>query len=104
MFSQIIGPVDFNAAAVLCVMAAAVCIMITTFIGKRRSGVELKMQFEVDKTKLHNEDAANKRASDLQLEIELAKIATERDVQFRRIETGLIEGKVNTGTFESDRR
>jgi hypothetical protein len=100
MFSQIIGSVDVNAAAVLCVMAIAVCIMATTFIGKRRSGAELKMQFEVDKTKLHNEDAANKRQNDRQLEYDLAKLATERDVQFRRIETGLIEGKVNQSNYD----
>lgn len=100
MFSWLIGQVDVNAAAVLCVMAIVFGIIVTTFVGKRRSGVELKMQFDIDKTKLHNEDAASKRQNDRQLEYDLAKLATERDVQFRRIETGLLEGKANQSNYD----
>jgi hypothetical protein len=95
MFSQLIGAVDFNSALVLCVMLIAACVILTTFIGRWRGAAQLRMQFEVDKTKLHNEDAANKRNNDRQLEFDLAKLAVERDVQFRRIETGMIEGQVN---------
>lgn len=100
MFSQLIGAVDFNSALVLCVMSIAACVILTTFIGRFRSHTTLKMQFEVDKTKLHNEDAANKRQNDRQLEYDLAKLATDRDVQFRRIETGMIEGKVSQSNYD----
>ena len=95
MLSQIVGQVDFNSAAVLCVAFIAMCIAITTAIGKRRSKRELEMQFEVDKQKLRNDDEANKRQNQRQAELELAKLATERDVQFKRIDSGLIEGSVN---------
>jgi hypothetical protein len=95
MLAQIVGQVDWNSAAVLCVAFITICIAITTAIGKRRSKAELSMQFEIDKQKLRNADEDSKRQNQRQAEYELAKIATERDVQFRRIDSGLIEGKVN---------
>lgn len=94
MFSQIVGNVDWNAAAVLCVLFITICIAITTAIGKRRSKRELEMQFEIDQQKLRNEDAVSKRVNERQHELDMAKLSTERDVQFKRIDSGLIEGKV----------
>lgn len=93
MLSQIVGQVDWNSAAVLCVLFITICIAVTTAIGKRRSSQELKMQFEVDQQKLRNDDAQNKRINERQHELDMAKLATERDVQFKRIDSGLIEGK-----------
>ena len=95
MLAQIVGPVDWNAAAVICVAFITICIIITSSVMHRRSKRELEMQFEVDKEKLHNEDEANKRTNQPQLEYELAKLATVRDVSFKRIDQGLIEGKAN---------
>ena len=92
MLSQIVGQVDWNAAAVLCVLFITICIAITTAIGKRRSKREIEMQFEVDKQKLHNQDEESRRNVQRQHEFDLAKLATERDVQFKRIDSGLIEG------------
>ena len=93
MLAQIVGQVDWNSAAVLCVLFITICIAVTTAIGKRRSSQELKMQFEVDQQKLRNDDAQNKRTNERQHELDLAKLATDRDVQFKRIDSGLIEGK-----------
>lgn len=97
MFTFIVGgPIDPAVAGLaMAVMFITLCVFFTSFVVHHRTRTELKMQFEIDKNKLHNEDAANKRMNDRQLEYELTKLATERDVQFRRIETGLIEGKVN---------
>lgn len=92
MLSQIVGQVDFNSAAVLCVAFITMCIAVTTAIGKRRSRMELNMQFEIDKQKLRNADEESKRNIQRQHEFDLAKLATERDVQFKRIDSGLIEG------------
>lgn len=69
----------------------AICIAVTTAIGKRRSRRELQMQFEIDKQKLKNDDEKNKRDNQRSFEFELAKLATERDVQFKRIDSGMIE-------------
>lgn len=95
MLSKIVGTVDWNSAAVLIAIAITLCIVITAAIAKRRSKTELNMQFEIDQQKLRNEDAVSKRNNDRQHEFDMAKLATERDVQFRRIETGMIEGSVN---------
>ena len=100
MFTFIVGgPIDpIVAGLAMAVMFITFCIFFTSFVLRHRTHTELKMQFELDKTKLHNEDADKKRQNDRLLEYDMAKLATERDVQFRRIETGLIEGKVNKST------
>ncbi len=95
MLSNIVGTVDWNAAAVLCVMFITICIITTTFVGKRRGKRELEMQFQIDKQKLHNEDEADKRQNQANLEYKLSEIATSRDVQFKRIDSGLIEAVKN---------
>lgn len=92
MLAKIVGAVDWSSAAVLCVLFITICIAVTTAIGKRRSRQELTMRFDIDKMKLHNDDKANERVNQRQHEIELTKIATERDVQFKRIDSGMIEG------------
>lgn len=95
MLSSIVGQVDWNSATVLCVAFITICVATTTAIGKRRGKRELEMQFQIDKQKLHNEDEANKRQNQANLEYKLAEIATSRDVQFKRIDSGLIEGTKN---------
>ena len=92
MLSMIVGQVDFNSAAVLCVLFITSCVAITTMIGKHRTRRELQMQFEIDQQKLRNEDVANQRSNDVSREYKLAELATSRDVQFKRIEFGLVEG------------
>jgi hypothetical protein len=101
MLSYIVGQVDWNSAAVLCTFFITVCIITTAQVAKHRSKRELEMQFEVDQLKLRNDDAANKRQQDRVHEFDMAKLATERDVQFKRIESGLIEGtKVVKSNFD----
>jgi hypothetical protein len=97
MLSQIVGPVDGNSAFVLVAIFAAftiVCAIAITAAATKKSARELAMQFEIDKQKLANEDTADKRQQDRARDTELAKMAIDKDVAFRRIETGLIEGRV----------
>lgn len=103
MFSWLVGQVSIEAAIVLVAMFAAIAVTMNVFLAMFRSRRSLEMQFEVDKTKLHNEDMANKRTNDRTLEYDMARLATERDVQFKRIETGMIEGKVNPPKSDYDR-
>lgn len=97
MFNLIVGnAIDPIASGfALVAFAAMLTIIITSFIIKRRSKRELEMQFAIDKQKLHNEDEANKRQNQANLEYKLSEIATSRDVQFKRIDSGLIEGTKN---------
>ncbi len=100
MFSQLVGSVSMEAALVLCVMFGALAVIVVTFIGMYRSKQSLEMQFEIDKTKLHNEDMVNKRQQERTLEYDMAKLAVDRDVQFRRIETGMIEATATKSNYD----
>lgn len=92
MLSQIVGTVDSYSAAVLVVFFITLCIVMSITIGKRRSKRELEMQFAIDKQKLANEDKINERTNQRVHEVEMTKLAFDKDVQYKRIETGLIEG------------
>jgi hypothetical protein len=93
MLNYLVGPIDINGAFVLVAMCIGGGIIFTTLIVNYRSRAQLTMQFEIDKMKLHNEDNANQRLNNMNTEVQLTRIATDRDVNIRRIETGLIEGK-----------
>lgn len=92
MFAMIVGSVDWNSALVLCVLFIVIGVVATGLVAKRRSRMELEMQFKVDMQKLANEDKDKERVNQRAAEFELMKLSTEKDIQFRRIETGLIEG------------
>lgn len=96
MLAYIVGNVDLYSAAVLCVTSVALTIMVTSILVKWKSSEELNMQFEIDKNKLRNEDLDKQRNNDRQTEYDMAKLSTEKDIQFKRIDTGLIELKRNT--------
>jgi hypothetical protein len=90
MLSQIVGQVDFNSAAVLCVAFVCACVVATTLIAKRRSRLVLNQEFELAKIRLRNEDEASKRQTDAKRDYELAKMASEREIEFKRIDSNLI--------------
>lgn len=101
MLASIVGNVDTYSAAVLVFLWIATAACVVSFIVNYRSKQRLQLQYEIDRQKLANEDVANKR-TDMELNVKLARIALEKDVQFRRIETGLIEAKVETGRSGGD--
>lgn len=79
MLSSFVGSVDANAAFVLVVAFAGLCIVITSLIVKRRSRLDINNEFELAKMK---QDA---EASQKQFQIE-----TTRMVEFKKIDQGLI--------------
>jgi hypothetical protein len=89
MLSQIVGPVDFNSAAVLCV--AFICLSVVVSLAvTRRSRLLLDQEFDLAKIRLQNEDEASKRQTDAKRDYELARMASEREIEFKRIDTNLI--------------
>lgn len=89
MLSQIVGPVDFNSAAVLCV--AFICLsVVASLVVTRRNRLALDQEFELAKIRLRNEDEASKRQTDAKRDYELARTASEREIEFKRIDTNLI--------------
>ncbi|EAQ35655.1 hypothetical protein NB311A_12564 [Nitrobacter sp. Nb-311A] len=90
MLSQIVGPVDFDSAAVLCVAFICLSIVATSLAVTRRSRPVLNQEFELAKIRLRNEDEANKRQTDAKRDCELARMASEREIEFKRIDANLI--------------
>lgn len=89
MLSQIVGPVDFNSAAVLCV--AFICLsVVASLVVTRRSRLLLDQEFDLAKIRLQNEDEASKRQTDAKRDYELARTASEREIEFKRIDANLI--------------
>jgi hypothetical protein len=92
MLAMIVGNVDVNSAFVLVVIFGAIGIVITAIVVKRRSLVEMNHEFELAKYKDRNQTdvalAQNKRAET----IEMANIASKQGVEFKRIDSGMIEG------------
>lgn len=96
MLSQFIGNVDVNAAGVLIAIAVTICVIVTTMVSKRRSRRAIEIDFELGKMRLQNEDAANSREVDRSREYNLAKLASEREVEFKRIDGNMITSHTRT--------
>lgn len=79
MLAYVIGNVDINSAAALCIISICLCIIITTMIAKRRSRLALSQDFELAKMKQHDEQQAT-----------MAKIALDRDYKFKQLDQNLI--------------
>jgi hypothetical protein len=90
MLSEIVGPVDLNSAAVLCVAFVCLSVVAVSLAVKRRSRLVLDQEFELAKIRLRNEDEASKRQTDAKRDYELARTASEREIEFKRIDTNLI--------------
>jgi hypothetical protein len=90
MLSEIVGPVDFNSAAVLCVAFVCLSVVAVSLAVKRRSRLVLDQEFELAKIRLHNENEAGNRQIDAKRDCDLARMASEREIEFKRIDTNLI--------------
>lgn len=103
MFTYIVGsPLDpFVGGLALVALFVCGCVYATNLVWKYRSRIEINNDFTLAKIRLANEDAVSKRNNDRQLEYDLVKLATEKDVQYKRIESGMIEGKVNKSHYDN---
>ncbi len=96
MLQSIVGVVDANSAAVLIAMAVCICVVVTTAIGRHRRRAEIANEFELAKIRLANERAGAEQQEDRRREFELAKLASEREVEFKRIDHNLITSHART--------
>ena len=62
----------------------------TSLVVKQRSRLLLDQEFDLTKIRLQNEDEASKRQTDAKRDYELARMASEREIEFKRIDTNLI--------------
>lgn len=103
MFYYIIGgSVDPVAAGfALVAFAGMITIIITSMIVKRRSKLELNHEFEIGKLKLYNEDEQAKRNNQRSLEVSLAEMGLKRELEFKRIDSGMIDLQATSASQKS---
>jgi hypothetical protein len=88
--ADMIGQVDVYSAAVALGVGAGVTIIATTALA-RAPRKKLEMDFELARLKQSQEHAERTQANDISREKELAKIASGREIEFKRIENGMID-------------
>jgi predicted Holliday junction resolvase-like endonuclease len=94
MFYYIVGgPVDAYSALALVALAVMLMVILTAFIVNRRSREEINNDFELAKMKVHNEEENQKRNSEISREYNLAQLAMKKEIEFKQIESGLIDLK-----------
>lgn len=86
----IIGPVDVYSAAVAIALGAGATIMVTTALA-RTPRRKLDLDYEVQKITMANADRDAARKSDVSREVQLGKIAADKQVEVSRIEHGMVD-------------
>lgn len=96
MFAFILGgPIDAIAGALaLGVMFVTICVFVVAYINKRRSRQEIDNDFQLSKIKQHDLAEYQEHQSQRAHEEALLKIDANKQIEFRKVETGLLEGKV----------
>lgn len=91
MFQLIIGgPIEPTAAGVaLAVMFITLCIFCTVWVAKRRSSREITNDFELAKIRQRDAHLLAMAAENRQRDYELGKIASEREIEFKRIDSSI---------------
>lgn len=86
MLSWIVGNVDVPAAAVLIAFFIGLGIVVTTFLTTHKS----KDDRDLERLKLQNDAEVQKRRDDQAHESALAKIASNREIEFKRVDANMI--------------
>lgn len=89
MLSQLVGPIDFNAALVLIVIFAGIGASCLALVVKRRSRLEITQEFELEKIKRERE-----------FEAVVYRNETDRAVKFKQLDQGLITSHARHGGDE----
>ena len=102
MLSWLVGNVDVPAAGVLIAMFVAMAIVATTFLTLYSSKQETANKFELAKMAQSAGTARQDQLDRLQHEKDLAQIAMKREVEIKRIDSGLVDLKVAQQVRRSD--
>jgi len=92
MLSTFVGSVDVPAAGVLIAMFIACAIVATTFLTVFTTKQETTNKFELAKLAQAAETSIKMEAIRSENQKELTKLAGMRDIEFKRIEHGMVDG------------
>ena len=90
MLQWIVGNVDQNSASVLIALSVCLCVAGTALIVRRRSKVDVEHEFELAKMNLRDANEAQANSRKLQHELAMARLASETEVNVKRIDSGMI--------------
>jgi len=93
---DIIGPVDVYSAAVAIGFGLAITVITTTALA-RTPKRQREINFDLERLRLANTDAANARSFDVDREVKLGQIAANKQIEVARIESGMVDLKANRG-------
>ena len=91
--ASVIGPVDVFSAFVAVAIILGSTIFATAMTIKWQNRHKIDQDFELARYRIEVDAQNIRRAADKVHETELAKLAMEKDIQIRRIETGMIDVK-----------
>lgn len=94
-FSSIVGPVDVFSASVLIAIMIGVTIMVSTALA-RTSVRKLEMDLELAKYKIESDTKLSSQANDINREKALATISVNKEIEFKRIDHGMVDVKAAT--------
>lgn len=89
--ASLIGQVDMYSAGVAVAFAAGATVFATTLVARHETRRKTDQQFELEQLRLRNSDAENTRRADIDREIQLGKIAANRQIEIARIEGDTIQ-------------
>lgn len=92
MMQYILGSTEAYPALAFVALMFGFTVVTTSLIVKRRSATELHNEFELKKLEFRLNDEKTKRQTALDRDISLGKIAANREIEFKRIDT---EGVIN---------
>lgn len=93
MLSAFVGPVDVPAAGVLIALVVAAAVVASTFLTVYVSRDKRAHDFTMAKLTLEADTSLKLANSNANHEATLARIAADRDVQFKRVDSGMIDVK-----------
>lgn len=102
MFSNIVGNIDTPAAAFLIAMVVCAAIVITVFLTMYTSKEDAKNKLTLAKLEAERTREIGLLSENHHHELNLAKVAANREVEVRRIDSGMLDLKVTRPNDTND--
>lgn len=93
MFQTITGFIDVPGAATMIVLFICIALAVTTWMATYKTDQQQQREFQIEKMKLDNSDRANERANEKELKVAMADRALKKEIEFKRIDSGMIDLK-----------
>lgn len=91
--ASMIGEVNMYSAGVAVAFAAGATVVSSMLVARYQSGKKRDQDFEIAKITLENNRLVNEHAKNVEREVALGKVASGRDIEIKRIESGMIDVK-----------